>query len=388
MRKKIRSLFQLPLAIGLFALMASAPSFAAKAPDPRPDDSAHDRVIDLSPYFEYFFDHPAVADASIDAVDKTTETYFWKYIVALEKSGRLEMEIPGDLLACPAEGCSYIEFTADEAARIHAAKMAHAIWLELHRLVPWRLASYKAADLDRLFTKRLLFEGHETSGWGVMYLVDHSPSELYSYMVDHGHIETTKFDTLNSVLGDIRSDFTHGVLGRHPIYHAYTALDALTEYDIWGHRVSRWGCHTMSELLVAMLRAVNIPGEVIHCNDFYDRGCHASADWPILWRVMVHGDDVYRRDLMSIPDHLLLPHYWFIEVSRTLEPCFDDLPCIGQRYLALRALAHPGHWILNRCRDPERYGHVNCEAYLTERYGDYLTEAELEDAIADILGMI
>jgi len=135
------------------------------------------------PYSVYFICNQNVTEASISRFDQETLDYFWDYIAELEDTGVIDMPEPADLQDCnEPEYCPYIYLTDQEGKKIHAAKTAHSIYLDKNELVPWRLAEYTNDELDGLFNKELLFS---TSGSRYYYfsVVDHSPSDVYGYIL-------------------------------------------------------------------------------------------------------------------------------------------------------------------------------------------------------------
>ena len=194
------------------------------------------------PYSVYFICNQNVTNASISNFDQETLDYFRDYIAELEDTGLIDMPEPVDLQDCnEPEYCPYIYLTDEESKKIHAAKAAHSIYLDKNDMLPWKLSEYTEDELEGLFNKNLLFS---VSGSRYYYfsVVDHSPSEVFGYIVDKQLIEGDVFGSFYAVLADLRADFRHGSssLG-DPTSTAYTIKDALTTYVANNRRVSRRG---------------------------------------------------------------------------------------------------------------------------------------------------
>ena len=220
-------------------------------------------------------------------------------------------------------------------------------------------------------------------------VVDHAPSEVYEYMFAHGLAGATPLETMHRVLDDLRSDFRHSNTADDFRNTAHSLHEALTtyvvEYDV-ERRVSRAGCHSMTRIIVGMLRSVNIPG--VHTTDgtWFPIG-HASATWPALERVLPHGDDIYNATLRDAPSDELLPAFAYYEENQAAEPCAGDLPCLSLRHRALLGIAYPSSYTLARCCDPAAYGYTSCEDFVTQSFGSYLTPDEIADAVATLESM-
>ncbi|OGP66368.1 MAG: hypothetical protein A2W27_01160 [Deltaproteobacteria bacterium RBG_16_44_11] len=348
-------------------------------------------VTDCPPesYCAYFYDNPLVANATINALDATTLDYFWEYIDQLEETEEITIAEPAASRACvePAS-CPSIVLTDTELKRIHAAKCAHAVWLDKNRRVNWRLHDFNEEDLRGLFAKELLFDGRSNDSF--FWIVDYSPSEAYSYAADNDLIGPSIISTVNLVLNDLRTTdthngFLHGVRGYDgdlvdTACTLYNALTVCLPRSTGCTRISRVGCQSMARITIGLLRSLNIPGEITSHAEWYEVN-HSSAVWPALQRVMPHGDDIYGADLRMTPTEEFLVPFSFYESSANTAVCGTNKDCLSHRHRALLAARYPAQWVRDRCCNPAPYGDTSCAAYLRESYSAYLTADEMTAAI-------
>ncbi|MDH4238941.1 MAG: hypothetical protein OEW48_05220, partial [Phycisphaerae bacterium] len=170
-----------------------------------------DQIESYSPYSYslYLACNQNVADASVNTFDLETLDYFRHFIAELENTGAIDMPIPVDMQDCnDPEYCPYIYLTTQEAKRILAAKTAHAIWLDKHDVLPWKIAQYSRNELAGLFDDDLLFS-RSGSQYYYLSVVDHSPSEVFGYILDNELLKSDLFSTFYAILDDLRADFRH-----------------------------------------------------------------------------------------------------------------------------------------------------------------------------------
>jgi hypothetical protein len=356
-------------------------------------DSRDFTVISNCPpgsYCAYFLDNPRIADITIHAFDTETLAFFWDYINQLEETGVITIEEPEAWRTCQeSDSCStVIWLTPIEVKRIHAAKSAHAVWLDKNKLLPWELYDYTDEELRGLFDKELLFDGSVDSVY-FYSIVDYSPSDIYRYALDHGLVGTGIMNTVYLVLNDLRTTdnhlgFIHGSTNDgEELYKAHTLYNALTECFPRPDgcvRKSYQGCHSMSRIIVGLLRSLNIPGHTTSNGEWYYDG-HSSVVWPALQRVMPHGDDIYTALLKATPNEEFLVPMSFYEETRNTSVCGANKGCLSRRHHILMAIKYPTDWVRERCCRPSNYGYTSCEAYLSSEFGDFLTAEELDSAI-------
>ena len=344
-----------------------------------------DRIDSYSEYSYsvYFACNDNVADASINTLNQETLEYFWDFIAELENTGAIEMAEPADKQDCnDPDYCRYIYLTAQESERILAAKMAHSIWLDRNNMLPWTIRDYSQDELAGLFDPGGLFSGNE-SAYYYFSVVDHSPSEVYSYIADNDLLKGDELDTLYAVLDDVRADFRHGNTSDENRNTAYNVREALSTYASNNMRVSRVGCHSSTRIIIAMLRSVNVPGEETNSGTWYENG-HSSAVWPTLETVLPHGDHIYNALIRATPSDELLPTFSFYDVNLNTAPCGASTVCLSHRHASLNAVKYPADWTLSRSCDPARYGYESCEDYIYDQHSRYLTTEEMDAAVTTL----
>jgi hypothetical protein len=188
-----------------------------------------------------------------------------------------------------------------QAQAYYGAKVAHALWLELSGNVPWSITDYSVANLRLLLDPRSLFTsygrplGDEYDGWNPLSgtetayfttTIDHSPKRVYDVMVSQlGGMPYagTALEAWDALIAGLGNDLVHIVTGdpRHA-----TTIDQ-TVADL----ISRFGCHTASRFMVALMRAINVPGD--EWVGYYTGEGHSSAFLPTIDAFLPHGDNVY-----------------------------------------------------------------------------------------------
>jgi hypothetical protein len=286
----------------LLLLVGGIPQAQGQEPCPRPT------------YVSYLEDNPAVAAVSVDTFDQETLDYFCEYVDQLDTAGAISIAEPAESQICQEPNyCLWIALSVSEEKRILAAKTAQSIWLDMNSQVAWKLSDYAESELLGLFDRDVVFDqiGSEYAFYSV---VDYSPSDVYSYMESSGLVGADIVTTVHLVLDDVRTtdwetNFLHGISAYDPVNTAYTLYDALTIPSSRG-RISRKGCHSMSRILLGMLRSVNIPGYETSGGQWYSGG-HSSAVLPPVGYVVPHGDDIYSASLRAAPTDEFLPTFDF-----------------------------------------------------------------------------
>ena len=340
-------------------------------------------------YAPYFAARPLVFAASFGRLNAAGKAYFCKDLYELEAKSRITIAEPAASAGCvEPTSCTYITPTADERNLILAAKYAHAIWLDRNAKVPWTLAKYSSAALDALFNPNVLFR----NGTQFMSVVDYSPTQAWAYLMARNLVKADMKSSMIAVLDDLRTtdtklEFVHGIANVDPVDTAYTLDEALrTRVKKTGGvtvRVSRRGCHSMSRVLLALLRAMNISGNEVHAGLWYGTG-HSTPHWPALSLVIPHGDDLYQATLRATPAAALLTPESFYTAPANKAVCGTDRFCLGRRHADLNAIAYPAQYTTRRCCNPATYGYTTCSNYLTKNYATTLTSAEIATAATSL----
>lgn len=319
-------------------------------------------------YLGYLAGEPLVNEViNLDVLEASIRDSLWLHLRNLEDCGYTNVPEP---VAHPDSSA----LTTDELNNIWAAKMAHVIWLDHNRLVPWRLSGYARRDLEMLLSRDYFFERRTVDGAirDVMpSLIDHSPSE--AYLIAQEYLAGTPRDTVTALVDACRFPrFIHGVMGRHPV----DQVDTLEE--MWDRGVSLHGCHSAAKMLIGLAASLNIPG-------YYDTGwyagtAHGSAIWPDAGLVLLHGDNIYGGYLRATPtDHLLCPYNHF---HYAIEPHGKDSEGAAywtrRRVIWLQALFPSSLLINDYCHfDPERWS--SGREFLDDHFGGFLPPSAVED---------
>ena len=336
-------------------------------------------------YRAYLASVPDVAASALGELDALGVEVLCAHLDELETTGVLSIPEPAGSVACvEPTSCRNVFLTDEERRSIHAGRIAHALWLDFNQLVPWSLADWDVGELVGLWGINVVFTSMRFDN-----VVDHNPSPIYAYLVDAGLVGATAEETFEAVLADLRTtdeeiDFLHGLASRDPTNTAVTLEDALTETtDVGGSpaRVSRAGCHSMTRILLGVLRAANIPGYERHDAEWYLPG-HSTAEWPVLGYVLSHGDNVYSASYRAAPAIELVADYGWYSQDPADPVCGSDPGCLGFRHAALAMTTWPSNYFVQRCCNPAVYELDSCEAFLRGDYGAYLTEDELLAGIA------
>lgn len=322
-------------------------------------------------FTDYLRANPLIK-ARVNGLDNITRTYFYDYITELESSGAIDVPLP-------AMSGTTATLTAEAQKRIIAAKLAHSLWLDKHKVFPWRLSDYTAEELDTLYSPEYLFSEYG-SVYNYLYLVDHSPSETYNISRVFAGASTDA--TVYALLDYARANFRHG--GITEDRSITTLAAAMTNRDNHDKLVSRRGCHTMSLIIAGLARSLNIPA--YYDTGWYSGTAHGSVIFPGKY-VLNHGDDVYASSLTSVPTRqLLMPWAYFVT---EVEPCGKRTPCAmnaTRRYNLMNTFKYKNGYLISRCCDPAKYHYDSCRDFFDGGIGavKILTESELNEKIAEV----
>ena len=343
-------------------------------------------------YAAYFASHQRIFTATFGRLNAAGQAYICKALKELETKGRITIAEPAASAGCKEpRSCTYITPTADERNQILAAKYAHAIWLDRNKKVSWSLSKYSSSELDGLFEPKVLFR----NGTHFMSVVDHSPTQAWTYLSTRKLLRGDPKSSMLAVIDDLRTtdtktEFVHGIrtgTNPDPVNTAYTLDEALrtrvTKAGGTTVRVSRRGCHSMSRIFLALLRAMNIPGQEVHAGRWFGNG-HSTPHLPVFSLVMPHGDDFYLATLRATPTKALPAPESFYSLKANTAVCGTNRGCLGRRYASLNAIAYPARYTMQRCCKPKNYGYTSCSQYLSANFATTLTSTELSTAATSI----
>ena len=220
-------------------------------------------------------------------------------------------------------------FTADQAFDVYAAHVAHVLYVEANRLVPWSIASRPATELDVLLAGECYFsrikpsasanypadiqanlDFQETPENSALGELNGDPRIGYDFLAGKTSathkrlIGKTKLETLVNLTFWMRDDLGHGELGKS---NPNAATQRWLQNRLHAgagvpYALANDGCHSASKLMVDLARSVNIP--LLHVRSqetdaaqghFFNR-THGGLVYN--WggrepRVLSHTDDIY-----------------------------------------------------------------------------------------------
>ncbi len=252
---------------------------------------------------------------------------FYQKMMRAEKN--LGMRLPALDKIDPRSGRAF--FTADQAFDSYAASVAHVLFVEARRLVPWSIAARPAEELDALlasdsYVSRILPSANteanypagikanrdfaETPENAALGELNGDPRIGFDFLsgktsVSHKSlIGKNELETLAHLTVWLRDNVGHGDL-ENQISHSSAVrwlTDRLRAAPGLAYAVSNNGCHSASKLMVDLARSVNIP--LLHVraqeNDRTDGHFFNRTHGGLVYgwgapepRVLWHTDEIY-----------------------------------------------------------------------------------------------
>jgi hypothetical protein len=223
------------------------------------------------------------------------------------------------------------------ARNVFFAQVAHVLWLEISKKIPWRLAEWTNKELSFLFSSKVYFEAlyHpklKKIFYGVIESSRHESTEnmlgdpriAYRFMSKEPErqknlIGKTPEDTLANI-----SDWFHDYLFHNPAYgEKYSSTKFLAKHPMLEHRLVKHqvhiypqpvylalgGCGSASSLMADLARSVNIPLQKInnllgnpdgtsfgHSGLKYEKGGQKKN-----FRFLIHTDHLYYTNQLRDP---------------------------------------------------------------------------------------
>jgi|GEM_PF-2350715 len=222
-----------------------------------------------------------------------------------------------------------------DASETFLAYLAHTLWMEVARQVPWRLHDYQPDELALLVNGSLVFEPRDwTQGGGALEFQYQQRPEPFGDMFPSDPYEAFRFITGEIRPGDSfldtnplhrRLESVYRLLrwGRDHIRHHDPSLRQDKPYEYWGYsgepplestylrteqddypdrgaKHNAWpGCISASSFFSHILRLMQIPARPFHSylGDSIDQD-HHGLDIPSEQALILHVDEVY--DLWSL----------------------------------------------------------------------------------------
>jgi hypothetical protein len=262
----------------------------------------------------------------------------------------------------------------DATVAILGAKQAHVLYVEVHQLVPWRLAAYGDADLKRLFwpckyPQAWCDLANPMLLWRV---ADYSPRETWNLVASKIDVTalTTQAETVALLMRHVR-DFLHGS----------GEVGMQTMVEMATSQISAAGCQTTVPYFLALVQALNIPSEGTY--GYIDAGDHATALIPFTDDVLAHGDDPYNGLMSATPSAELFDSYAYWKSSVIKKGQYNQTAAYNaQVYTFAKARQYPS--LLTRtgyCQE----GRPFLFEHWTTNQGVYMTTAQADALEALIL---
>jgi hypothetical protein len=225
-------------------------------------------------YAAYLRTSPAVTSA-IGLQGAEEESSVFQMAANLDATGKLPVAMP-------------VGASQSLAPRtIHLRHAAFALWVEVNKKVPWRLAAYSRDDLNTLLAFDATLTPRPTSQY-LMFMTD------MDQLFNQGRwIRPTRRETIFAIGEWFRTNVTHG---------SYTVRDGkrepsapkpqnVADYLAGGQWSS---CHITGDFVAAVSASLNIPCRTaVYPADFRDWAGHRNLDFPADDQYLVHGDDFY-----------------------------------------------------------------------------------------------
>jgi hypothetical protein len=229
-------------------------------------------------------------------------------------------QVPDNLWAGLLTGTEFpaTVLAAADARGLYLAHVAHALWIESSRAVPWSLDELTDAELAILLDSRSMFSWAASAnavgrprGYRLTYFgLPAPPDSGFAFLRAHGLLGATRLATIENVVGWTRrmnhfiGGFQAEVAEAHWQYRGVPPLMRVLNGTVnagapgpYGQTVLHWtlGCHGTNTVLRDLLRHANIPVE------YTARSGHAIPHFVTEGRYLSHGDDPYSRAVQGPP---------------------------------------------------------------------------------------
>lgn len=231
-----------------------------------------------------------------------------------------------------------------EESRVYIIHLAHALWIEKNHIVPWSLRDYNADKITALLERgraieelaHRTFEGtriSETHACHIGYSTDEREScaiewqnisqgdyKLFPLSVRIANNSRSQLEAANKLVEWEEQNFFHASEGYG--WDRYggdvrSVAEFVSYEDLFRERII--GCHDGADILVGILRSINIPAYEVHSRTEGTSEGHGIAYMPSLG-LFAHGDLL--ADLTAVPASLILMPQSQIEEQIAVSPGF------------------------------------------------------------------
>jgi hypothetical protein len=278
-------------------------------------------------------------------------------ILALEQGKTFSLAAPPALIGGEA-------ISEQDAWTIFLAHIAQSLWVEVHRLVPWRLADFNDAQLAFLLDGRWLFSFLADSNTYAFryflmgFITDWNPQVSYEFLSNLNLIRPTQQETIFALTDWMRGHLIHISSDTDKVqqygYAGFAPADKIL-YPLEGRKHITEGCSGTTGLYGAVLRAVNVPVE--RADVLYENGFHVHPVLPSVDLTLFHGDDPYDANLH--PSGAVVPSSKMLWTTAEFNALIVTPPvdCVG-----------------SRCNPPGVQASYNMEKAFKQLAFDYMTD--------------
>lgn len=276
-----------------------------------------------------------------------------------------------------------------DASELYLAQLAQYFWIEIQRIVPWRLHNYNSQELDTFFNSKNMFVETDNDSWtNPRYKInaDESgagtqtdPIKCYRFLCGNdpavrlgreSFIKRSKRETIFAFTRWIRDHLRHGpnivpgmpetisayqYSGEPPIFKIFTPC--LNPLDIGPdpepHYWAWFGCHTAGALMVWVMRSVNIAARTLRTCIDNSGTLHTGIDFPAEKICSAHTDDLYAYQILSDPtiepDEIYFKKKDYAQHKQKFTTPAPPDTDRGAEYLSKLAhigLEHPTYWLV------------------------------------------
>ncbi|GEM_PF-6781732 len=331
----------------------------------------------LQPYYEFIAENDKVTAAGFCHLSPGLYDKFWDKILEAEETG-LPPDASMPKIFYKLEKDQYsVNVTSEEASEIYAAHLAHSLWLEKNKIVPWSLVDYNEKQLEDLLQPRAWFTGwNDKKGeYSFSYILDYSPREAFSVARDAVHSFSDQRTALVDIIKSTRS-FLHGstTYDSEGNFVKKDPGEIVTLAGMEEEKISRYGCQTMSPYVVQLGNALNIPGTTLR--GYYSAANHRSALFEFTDQVLAHGDDPYI-DQENTPSSELMGSYKFWKENVLIYPIHDHTAAHNSMIHHFKSVINfPYQEVLQQyCKEGRKFLD---HAFLDNKFGPFATVSELD----------
>lgn len=171
--------------------------------------------------------------------------------------------------------------TNEQAIDVYLAQIAHALYLDMRGLVPWRLEDFSGEELSYLFMSSNYFRAFTASDGTMYYIVDrvsfqrttenilNDPRDIYEFLDEEGLLaEDQERTAMNLSVWFQQNLFHWGNAPKDAFFQTYPFLNDRIHPqptpDQGNVVVAIEGCWSASRLYVDLMRVMNIPVKMTH----------------------------------------------------------------------------------------------------------------------------